>query len=191
MRQPNRSKFALLGFLGLSPMSGYDLRKNIERSVSNFWSESYGRIYPMLAQLEEEGLATRTETETEGGRPRNVFQITKEGTQAVSEWFDEPVVQRPPRNELLLRVFFGSQAEPDQILEAVEQFREEQLDRVERYAEIREDIDAMKERSPDRPYWSASLRFGELEARAHLQWADEVLESLNVSRRRKPAPKKG
>ena len=178
VRQPNRTKFALLAFLGISPMSGYDMRRNIDRSISNFWSESYGRIYPMLAQLEAEGLATRTETETEGGRPRNVYKITKAGREALRQWFEEPIVERPPRHELLLRVFFGTQADASLTHEALEQFRERQLARLERYAEIREDIDGLKGRSDSQPFWSATLRFGEIEAQAHLAWAEETLENL-------------
>jgi len=54
----NKSRYALLGMLSYMPMSGYDLRKFIESSTSNFWSESYAQIYPMLKQLTREGLTT-------------------------------------------------------------------------------------------------------------------------------------
>ena len=165
------------------------MRKDIERSISNFWSESYGRIYPMLAQLEAEGLATRTRTETRGGRPRNVYAITEAGREALQDWFQEPVAQRPPRNELLLRVFFGSQAQPELTREALEQVRDEQLLRIDRYAEIREDVDSLEGRSESQPFWSTTLRFGEIEARAHLAWAEEALETLRAPR--KAARKKG
>lgn len=179
MRKPNRTKFALLGFLAAGPFSGYDMRKKVEQLVSNFWSESYGRIYPMLAQLEVEGLATRTETPSEGGRSRNVYAVTRRGRTALREWFREPIALRPPRHELLLRIFFGYQADSGLAHEAIEQFRYEQWDRVEGYALIREDVDAMKKRSDAQPYWSATLRFGEIEARAHLEWAEEALRTLS------------
>jgi len=44
-------KTVCLGMLTEGEASGYDLKKHFERSVGHFWSESYGRIYPMLAQL--------------------------------------------------------------------------------------------------------------------------------------------
>ena len=54
--KPRSSRFALLGLLALRPMSGYEIRKTIERSISNFWNESFGQIYPTLADLVAEGL---------------------------------------------------------------------------------------------------------------------------------------
>ena len=78
MKRRNRTKAALLGFLSWGPMSGYDLRRVIDQSISNFWSESYGRIYPMLAELSKDGLVDCQKTVSDGGRPRNVYKLTKE-----------------------------------------------------------------------------------------------------------------
>ncbi len=47
---------ALLGMLTMGATSGYELKQRIERSIGNFWSESYGQIYPTLKRLEREGL---------------------------------------------------------------------------------------------------------------------------------------
>jgi PadR family transcriptional regulator AphA len=44
--------FAILGLLSIEPMSGYDIRRNLDESLSYFWSESYGQIYPSLKKLE-------------------------------------------------------------------------------------------------------------------------------------------
>jgi DNA-binding PadR family transcriptional regulator len=46
-----KSKYAILGMLSIAPMSGYDIKKQVETSISNFWSESYGQIYPALRNL--------------------------------------------------------------------------------------------------------------------------------------------
>jgi DNA-binding PadR family transcriptional regulator len=59
MPRENKTKFAVLGLLAYAPLSGYDIRRIYAQSLGNFWSESYGAIYPILKRLEEEGLATR------------------------------------------------------------------------------------------------------------------------------------
>ena len=59
MTKENKSKYALLGILSMCPGSGYDIKKLMEQSTSNFWSESYGQIYPILKQLVAADLATR------------------------------------------------------------------------------------------------------------------------------------
>jgi len=55
----NKTRFAVLGLLSIRPMSGYDLKQVIESSTRNFWSESYGQIYPVLRELTAGGLAIR------------------------------------------------------------------------------------------------------------------------------------
>ena len=58
MSKENKSRYALLGMLSLTSMSGYDLKKAIDLSVRHFWQENYAQIYPMLKQLTKEGLTT-------------------------------------------------------------------------------------------------------------------------------------
>ena len=50
---------ALLGLLSLGPMSGYDIRQLIPRSIGHFWSESYGQIYPGLKRLSAAGFVEK------------------------------------------------------------------------------------------------------------------------------------
>ena len=46
---------ALLGLLRKGPMSGYDLRKDVERSVGYFWAPAKTQIYATLPRLVEAG----------------------------------------------------------------------------------------------------------------------------------------
>ena len=180
MSRPNGTRQALLGFLSWGPMSGYDLRRLIEGSVSNFWSEGYGRIYPMLAQLAEDGLATRRETHSEGGRARHVYSLTERGRAALVEWLREPTLPRPLRNERLLKLFFGARTEPEVCMAQVEDLRQQVLLTRERYQEIRERLEAAKDAPLDQRFWLMTLRYGELEVEAHLRWCDEVLQELRA-----------
>lgn len=180
-RTPNRTRQALLGFLSWGPQTGYGLRKVIDGSVSNFWTESYGRIYPMLKELEEEGLATSVERQTPGGRPTKTYSITDRGRGELATWLaDEPA---PParRNELLLKLFFAARAEGTNPSSMVEAFRAEKLAELERYAETRDELESAASPPPDMKYWMLTLRYGEFEAEAHVRWADEVLKELGTS----------
>ena len=181
MAQPNRTRQALLGFLSWGPMSGYDLRGVIDGSISNFWSESYGRIYPMLNRLVDEGLATREETETPGGRPRKVYSITKKGRAAFEGWLDEPVSPRPLRNELLLKLFFAARGASADPVAMVESFRDEEREKRARYAEIRARLESAQSAPDDMSHWLQTLRYGELEVESHLAWCDEVIADLRRS----------
>ena len=48
-------KFALLGFLNYTPMTGYELEGWINASTGNFWHAELSQIYKTLKQLEKSG----------------------------------------------------------------------------------------------------------------------------------------
>lgn len=58
------------------PKSGYDLLKEITEKTGGTWAPSKGTIYPLLKQLEEEGLIEGVTTET---RAKTLFTVTPEG----------------------------------------------------------------------------------------------------------------
>lgn len=177
-RTPSRTAQAILGFLSWGPMSGYDLKKVIEGSIRNFWKESYGQIYPILRRLREDGLAVGESDPESGGRERRVYTLTDEGREALRDWLEAPVVPRPPRNELLLKLFFGRESAPATSVAHVERFHAEQLELLDRYARIRAQLSERAAGAPDLPYWLLTLDFGEREARAHLEWSEDALTRL-------------
>ena len=59
--------YVILGMLAWGPLSGYDIKAVVDRSVRFFWAASYGQIYPELKRLSEAGLI---EGEAEPARPQ-------------------------------------------------------------------------------------------------------------------------
>src|SRR5437899_10500693 len=107
MVKENKSRYAILGMLALKPASGYGIKKLMEQSTSNFWSESYGQIYPILKRLTEEGLATSHAEKQEGKPERNIYALTEQGKAELVNWLGEPAEEAPARIETLLKLFFG------------------------------------------------------------------------------------
>jgi DNA-binding PadR family transcriptional regulator len=56
----------VLGLLNLAPMTGYDLKKVFDSSISHFWAADKAQIYRTLTALVADGYAT-VEVLTEGG----------------------------------------------------------------------------------------------------------------------------
>ena len=77
-KELNKTDFILLGLFNILPMSGYQVKKHIEQSISQFWDISYSQIYPSVAKLEFLGLAVK-ELQTEGNRSKAIYTITPEG----------------------------------------------------------------------------------------------------------------
>lgn len=173
MQRPSRTRYAVLGFLTWRPMSGYDIKKAVAQSTSNFWSESYGQIYPILQDLERRGLARRSTAAT-GARERQVYTITPGGRRELRRWLAEPTAPASVRNETLLKVFFGRQAAPATHRRQIERLRREAVAAAAHLGALRALLEANAS-EPDAPYWLVTLRFGEIQNRAHLQWFDEAL----------------
>ncbi len=181
----------LLGLLSLGPMSGYDLRQMIERSTANFWSESFGQIYPSLKKLMESGLVSMDEQRPEGQRLRKVYRLTPDGRARLKQWLAEPCGVQVKREELLLKLFFGDRAPRGAMRAAVEERRELLLEDLKRYAEIRKGIAAAAGKHAAAPYWMMTLEYGIAEATAVLGWCERTLAELDRMEARNGKAKKG
>jgi len=87
--------------------TGYEIKAMVDDSTEFFWPASYGRIYPELRRLEEEGLIEGRE-EPRGDRPRKLYALTPEGEEALEQWLtsrDEPIFEL--RDEGFLKFFFA------------------------------------------------------------------------------------
>jgi DNA-binding PadR family transcriptional regulator len=180
MAKENKSKYALLGILNMCPGSGYDIKKFMERSTSNFWSESYGQIYPILKQLEKEGLAT-SQTEKQEGKPeRYVYSLTDKGLEELRRWLTEPIEHTVERNELLLKLFFGRQNTVADNIEHVKQFRSLQEQLLRKYHGIEEYLKANCAEDADLCYSLITVRYGILRCQALLNWCGETIDRLHT-----------
>jgi PadR family transcriptional regulator AphA len=186
MAKENRSKYAILGLLSWGPMSGYGIKKAVEQSISNFWNESYGQIYPILKRLAAEGLAA-TSVEKQAGKPeRYVYTLTEKGRKALQAWLRRPVVQEVGRVEILLKLFFGRQVAVADNIRHLQRFQTRQRQLLKKYEAIEARLRADYADNPDLPYWLMTLSYGRHCSQALLHWADETLVALQVLADRPP-----
>ncbi len=168
---------SLLGLLSLGPMSGYEMRQMMERSTANFWTESYGQIYPALRSLVKDGLAT-VEEQSKDGRAKKVYKLTDAGERRLRKWLGVETRPQMQRNELLLKVFFGDRGERGAIAAQVVGERERCEDEIERFEAMQMRMETEHARHPAMPYWRMTLRYGILHAKATIVWCDEVFVEL-------------
>lgn len=86
-------EYALLGLIGMSPMTGYDIHKVFVTTPLAHFSSSPGAIYPALRRLAHIGLLEdRLDTAREA-RPRRVYSLTERGERALTAWLHQPVTR--------------------------------------------------------------------------------------------------
>ena len=159
-------------------MSGYDIRREIEESLSFFWSESYGQIYPALKRLEAARLIAPVARAQSGMRRRRVFRITALGEAKLRAWLADPPAPQPPRNELLLKIFFGRHAPPGACAAHLRRLRVQQQQLSATLTRITRQLRAERQGDPNLRYWSVVINAGLSRADALMQWSDQALSAL-------------
>jgi DNA-binding PadR family transcriptional regulator len=75
----------LLQMVQVQPLWGYMIKKKVE---TNFQIKlRHGALYPMLNSLERRGFLT-SQKQTQGGRVRKVYTITKDGKEYLQIYYD-------------------------------------------------------------------------------------------------------
>jgi PadR family transcriptional regulator AphA len=173
------SRFAVLGMLSLGAKSGYDIKKTIAASTANFWSESYGNIYPVLKQLVAEGaIKPEKNTAPADTRRKQAYRMTPQGKAVLQDWLRQPVELRTEDNEFLLKLFFGAVVSPAEMLAVVRAQHALRVEELARYAEIANYIAAQTGSEEQKTYWMATLRYGEMASRAAIAWCEETERKL-------------
>jgi len=169
---------SLLGLLSLKPMSGYDMKKFVEESIGYFWNESYGQIYPMLKRLSRQGLVVCRVERGKGKPDRRVFSLAPRGRKQLQNWLAAPPRYAPPRNELLLKLFFGRLAGRAEMIRHVREFRQHHAQMLIQYSHVDKWIWKTHRKHPDRPYWQMTLKYGLENSKGMVKWSDQILKSL-------------
>jgi PadR family transcriptional regulator AphA len=173
----SRTPFVVLGMLTYGPASAYMLRKRISSSVGHFWQESYGQLFPTLAQLEQDGLIQGRERRV-GGRRRRDYEITPAGRDALADWLGEPPIGQPERNELLLKVFFASEGEAEMVRSFVAEAETAARARWDVLRRIEAGLRAATTDDPRASFRLLTVRYGILGLEAFRVWAREALDAL-------------
>jgi DNA-binding PadR family transcriptional regulator len=102
--------FALLGLLASRSWTGYELTRQVQRSVRFAWPTSEAHLYREQKRLVELGWAT-VEKEPVGVRTRKRYAITDVGREALRAW----LATRPQEPQLhvegILRAFYADRGE--------------------------------------------------------------------------------
>ena len=107
--------WAVLGLLGVKPMSGYEIKRSVDRTIRHFWAASYGQIYPELKRLEDAGWISGKDA-SQGERARRVYKLTAQGGRELEAWLHGYETRIEMRDESLLRLFFADALPRDEAL---------------------------------------------------------------------------
>lgn len=169
---------SLLGILSLRPMSGYDIRKFVCEHIGYFWRESYGQIYPVLQRMASDGLV-KVRTEQNQGKPdRQVYSLTAAGRAELEKWLATQPLAPSPRNELLLKLFFGARGKRADMVRHVEMFSRRHEHLLQQYDQVEQWLRRNHLHHPDFPFWMMTLDYGRRNSTNLREWAAATVRTL-------------
>lgn len=128
---------AVLAALLEGESSGYDLAKDFDASVANFWPATPQQLYRELDRLAEQGLIQARLVHQERRPNKRMFSLTAAGREAIRQFTTEAPKPSVVRDELLVKV----QAADAGDIEAVREFIRDRLHwasaKVQRYERLR------------------------------------------------------
>lgn len=108
-------KYAILGLLNQKEMTGYDLMKQFESALCEFWSAKHSQIYPELKKLTEEGCVAYRQEASDNGLEKKLYHITEKGRTDFMSWLSSETPAQPtPKDISRLKIFFCSCLPPEE-----------------------------------------------------------------------------
>lgn len=109
--------YGVLGLLAFwGPLSGYDLKRLFDHVLAPMWGAAHSQIYHELRRMKELGWVEMEREEQEERPDRKVYSITQSGRDALTAWQGQPSGVLQLRDELLLKILFGSFASRDDLI---------------------------------------------------------------------------
>lgn len=175
----------LLGMLA-EPQSGYDLKKQFDQSLRNFWNAELSQIYPQLKKMEKDGLLTSEKVASASGPPRRVYRRSARGRREILAWLAAGPKVGEERIGYAAQVYFlGQAADADAALQFMIELREHMAGWLASLQHIEASWRAADPRYPDKLpdrdfYPQLTLAMGLRKVQANVDWCDECIERIRA-----------
>lgn len=171
-------KLAILGFLSIRPMSGYELDKTISSSLAFFWKINQSQIYIELNKLESNNKIISTLVFQDNKPNKKIYDLTEKGKEELKHLLnpknhnDSFKIKKIP---FLVWTFFGflnSKEKSIEYLENLKDFISAEIKEIEFQKIHLEKMDGVE---LQKIYWISTTEFGIFHYKKMAEWADKLI----------------
>ena len=127
---------AVLAALLEGESSGYDLAKEFDASVANFWMATPQQLYRELDRLSEQGLIQARVVHQERRPNKRVYSLTDAGHEAIQQFTAKAPRPSVIRDELMVKVAAADAGDASAVRDSVAERLQWALAKVERYERL-------------------------------------------------------
>lgn len=174
-------KYALLGFVDMMPITGYDIKKYFDSAVFFYWSATHTQIYKTLAQMTEEGLVEIEIIQQYDHPNKKLFTITEKGKEALRDWVAKPLDLSAIRHALLVQISWADRLSSEEIINLFSAYAAKLQDRLDQYYDEKQSSPLKYARSErEALLWRLTLENGIAVYEAELTWARHAIKEINA-----------
>ena len=175
-------RYAILGFLSLQPMSGYDLKtKQFDTSVFPFLASQPSTGVPnSLEQLEADGHVV-AQWEVQAERPnRREYAITEEGMTALKGWLAESRPLPKDRFPFLVQLYFARHISKTALLSVLADQRRQHVEKLAQFQAIELPPAEDETMAQQIIFGGFTLEFGKRNEQMMIDWIDHVIADVEA-----------
>jgi PadR family transcriptional regulator AphA len=176
-------KYAMLGFIDMMPISGYDLKKMFNSSVKFYWTATHSQIYRTLNEMNNEELVEVEFIQQNDLPNKKIYHITEKGKKELIKWITASSELPPIRHKLLVQLSWADRLSTKQIIELLQNYSNKLKERLALYASEEHQQTILYARSKREQFlWKAILENGVSTYEAELKWSlDTILNLKNFN----------
>lgn len=176
-------KYAILGLINRKPITGYDITKEFNNGLVNFWYAKHSQIYPELKRLTDEGLIS-FETIIQGEKlEKKLYTITDDGKKDLQKWLEKDDPLEPtPKDIFRLKVYFCDEMDNETLLRQFKKAHSKHLEKLEYLNNYMKEL--LKTTDISKP---SSKGFGDyivlkgaiMREKTYVEWIEDCLNIIN------------
>ena len=178
MAKDRKIDLVILGLLFHEDLTGYDIKKRIDRAISFFWKGSFGNIYPALSDMEKSGLVEKHRPDDSGRREKILYHITDKGIAELKAWLNVEQAANDLKYETLLKLYFGGAEDKDTAIRNIRHFEEQVKTDLAVLKTYKENLEKVMDQK-DHIYYYLTVTFGIDTYEAYLKWCGKAKVLLN------------
>ena len=175
-------KYAILGLINRRPLTGYDITKEFNSGLVDFWYAKHSQIYPELKKLTDEDLISY-ETIIQGEKlEKKLYTITEKGKKCLQKWLEKDDPLEPtPKDIFRLKAYFCDEMDSDTLLKQFQSALNKHSERLEYLENCMEELLKKKDVSK-----VSSPQFGDyivlngaiMREKTYIEWLEDCIKKI-------------
>ncbi|MFO7658803.1 MAG: PadR family transcriptional regulator [Bacteroidales bacterium] len=171
-------KYAVLGFLNDTKLSGYDLQKKIDNTINHFWPSTQSQIYRTLKELVEGGLIEMQIIYQDDKPNKKIYSITENGNNDLEIWLNSKIELPNHRNQFLVQLFFSINIDNENIVENLIHYKEIMISRL-KFLENELSIIQGKNINKKQKIYALIAENGIWALKNEIKWTEYAINTIN------------